>query len=236
MIEELAGATTLLVASDFDGTLAEIVVNPDRAAPLPRAAAALSRLAALPRTHVAVISGRRRHDLLTRFPDPRMILIGEHGADDGNYEAPVSEALIEARRIVEETASRIAAARVEAKTRSVVFHYRQADPGTEDLDELRRRLVALPGVTVIEGKKVMEATVSTIDKGDAVDLLRHRLGAERILFVGDDVTDESVFPRLGAGDVGIHVGEGPTNAAHTLPDPEAVSLFLEDLAAARENR
>jgi hypothetical protein len=39
MIEELAATRRLLVASDFDGTLAEIVEDPDLATPLARSKA-----------------------------------------------------------------------------------------------------------------------------------------------------------------------------------------------------
>ena len=64
--------TQLLVASDYDGALAPIVADPSQAAPIPGAVAALTDLAGLPQTAVAVVSGRGRADpaALSGHPDP----------------------------------------------------------------------------------------------------------------------------------------------------------------------
>ena len=55
--------------------------------------------------------------------------------------------------------------------------------------------------------------VVQVSKGAAIDTLRTRLGADAVLFVGDDVTDETAFVRLRPGDVGVKVGEGETAAS-----------------------
>ena len=57
-VARVAGRDHLLVASDFDGTLAPLVDDPARARALPAAEAALVSLATLPRTAVALLSGR----------------------------------------------------------------------------------------------------------------------------------------------------------------------------------
>ena len=62
-LSQAARAPRLLVASDFDGTLAPIVNNPADARPLPAASAVLRALADLPATTVALISGRSLRDL-----------------------------------------------------------------------------------------------------------------------------------------------------------------------------
>ena len=122
MMEELAATKRLLVASDFDGTLAEIIEDPALATPLARSKAALEALAAIEGTTVAVISGRRR--AVERFEDPRFILIGERGADHGDGTGPESPVLAAARQLVDALARATAGSRVEHKTRSVGFHYR----------------------------------------------------------------------------------------------------------------
>ena len=58
LVRRSRAAASLLVASDFDGTLAPIVSNPADARPLPGAADALRALAELPSTTVALVSGR----------------------------------------------------------------------------------------------------------------------------------------------------------------------------------
>jgi trehalose-6-phosphatase len=89
-------------------------------------------------------------------------------------------------------------------------------------------------VTLIDSKGMLEITDSTTNKGKAISMLRVSLAAAHVLFIGDDVTDETVFATLGPDDFTVHVGTGPTLARALLPDPEAVSVFLEAVAAARE--
>jgi trehalose-phosphatase len=107
------------------------------------------------------------------------------------------------------------------------------DPGPA-LEDLRRLAVDSVGVTLIDSKRMLEITDSTTNKGKAISMLRVSLAAAHVLFIGDDVTDETVFAALGPDDFTVHVGTGPTLARALLPDPEAVSVFLEAVAAARE--
>ena len=62
---QLARTPRLLVASDYDGTLAPIVSDPEQARPLPESVNALRSLASLHETTSAVISGRALRDLAT---------------------------------------------------------------------------------------------------------------------------------------------------------------------------
>ena len=55
----------MLVASDYDGTLAPIVADPEQARALPESVGALRVLAGLHETTAAVISGRALRDLAT---------------------------------------------------------------------------------------------------------------------------------------------------------------------------
>ena len=81
-LEALARTERLLVALDFDGTLAPEVDQPDAARALPEAHAAVERLAALPATRVALVSGRSVTDLeqVSRFGD-EVLLVGSHGIE-----------------------------------------------------------------------------------------------------------------------------------------------------------
>ena len=62
-LARVAASDRLLVALDFDGTLAPLEDEPMKARALPAAAAAVDALAALPDTPVAFVSGRSLHDL-----------------------------------------------------------------------------------------------------------------------------------------------------------------------------
>jgi trehalose 6-phosphate phosphatase len=54
-----------------------------------------------------------------------------------------------------------------------------------------------------------------------------------VLFAGDDVTDEDALRSLGEGDLGVHVGTGPTAAAVSVPDIAALAALLDVIAAER---
>ena len=81
-LRELARVRRLLVAVDFDGTLAPEVDSPEQARALPEARDAVLRLIALPGTRVAVISGRSLTSLMqvADLPDS-VLLVGSHGIE-----------------------------------------------------------------------------------------------------------------------------------------------------------
>src|SRR5690606_34984352 len=81
-LAELARVPMLLVALDFDGTLAPEVDVPDDARAIPAARDAVLRLNELDATRVALVSGRAMASLIhvSRLPDD-VLLIGSHGIE-----------------------------------------------------------------------------------------------------------------------------------------------------------
>ena len=239
-LSELARVPTLLVALDFDGVLAPIVQDPSTSRPLPRSAAAVRALAELPRTSVAMLSGRALADLreVSGFGSP-VRLVGSHGGefDDGplvltDDQRALKDELVAA---VEEVVDGEPGVRLEGKPAGIVVHVRGADEavGERVLDAVRTGPARLPGVEATEGKAVLEMAVVQVSKGSAIDMLRERLPVDAVLFIGDDVTDETAFARLQPGDVGVKVGEGDTAAEYRVRTPEDVTELLEALLAAR---
>jgi alpha,alpha-trehalose-phosphate synthase [UDP-forming]/trehalose-phosphatase len=239
-LESLATAPHLLVCCDYDGTLAPIVDNPDRAFPLQSAATALRALSILPSTTVAVVSGRALRDLaaLSRLPS-EVHLVGSHGGEfdhdfelDAHQRRLLEQCVADARALVYDCPG----AFIETKPSSVAVHVRRCSP--DDGRTLVERVVMgpgqYPGVLVRHGKEVIELSVMHSQKSDAVDVLRHRVGATAILFIGDDVTDETVFAGLSGPDVGVKVGEGATAAGWRVDTPEDVSNLLLSLMEYRE--
>ncbi len=225
-------ATTdrLLVASDFDGTLAPIVSNPADARPLPRAAEALTAIADLPATSVALISGRALSVLRELSGAPTSVhLVGSHGAEfDAGFAHPVDESLL--ARITSEL-NAIAGDRpgvtVETKPASVALHIRNASPSDGDTAlKMARAASASWDAHTTEGKAVLEFAVITTDKGEAVDIMREQNHATAVVFLGDDVTDEKAFRRLREADVGVKVGPGPSLAAFRVDTPDDVAAVL----------
>jgi len=234
-LQSVAGAATLLVAADYDGTLSPIVDDPDRALPHEAALRALEYLTGLPGVHVAIVSGRSRSALihLTGAPDG-VRLIGTHGAEWGDDAAewdPMVDAVIEALTAV---TARFSGTLLEAKPRGGALHYRHAAdrPGAAAAAITVGRSL---GTRVIEGKEVVELLVGDTDKGSAVFRLGDLVGADAIVFLGDDTTDEDVFARLGEGDVGVKVGPEETAARYRVADPDTVAEVLRMLAIARDS-
>jgi trehalose 6-phosphate phosphatase len=91
------------------------------------------------------------------------------------------------------------------------------------------------GVHVTRGKHVVEMSVVRADKGTALMGLRDALGAEAVVYFGDDVTDEDVFTRLSPTDVGVKVGDGATAATYRVAEPEQAAEALSLLTRARQN-
>ncbi len=251
---DFSAGQEILVASDFDGVIAPIVERPDQARPLSTAMLALEELAALPGTHVALVSGRSLDSLRRQANPPDGIaLIGGHGAEAEGDETLMAAVrlhelgLDDDRRHLLETVSgelqEIAAdhrgATIERKATSTTLHTRGVD--REAVQAVEQAVLSGPamreGIHLIRGKEVLELSVSRATKGTALAAVREhlRLAPGTLLYLGDDVTDEQAFEVLDpvAGDVSIKVGEGPTAAAYRVWGPEAVADLLQWLAGLR---
>lgn len=242
-LRRAATAPTLLVACDYDGTLAPFVDDPTNAAPAPGAIEVLGRLSELPRTTVALLSGRNRTALarVSGTSEP-VVLVGSHGSEwEGGFETPLDddEAGLLARLHAElgDIADDTPGAHVESKPTAAVLHVRPvSDPAAREQATARAVSgpAALDGVFVTEGKNVVEIAVREASKGAAIERLVEQSGAEVAVFIGDDVTDERGFLRLRPQDVGIKVGSGTTAAGHRVADISAVVRLLGTLADLRD--
>lgn len=233
----LARAPQLLIACDYDGTLAPIVTDPSTAVPRPESVTALRALANLSQTKVAVISGRALRDLatLSRLPS-EVNLVGSHGSefDIGFTRALKTEQVALRQRLIEALtaiADHAKGVRLEFKPAGVALHTREADEETTRrvTAELQSGPASWENVQVTEGKEVIDLSVVTTHKGNALDALRAELGAQAVLFIGDDVTDENAFRSLHGPDVGVRVGEGETRAGYRIRDTFEVAQLLATL-------
>jgi trehalose 6-phosphate phosphatase len=235
-LSKAARVPRLLVASDFDGTIAPIVSNPSDARPIPAAADALAGLATLGKTTAALISGRALRDLAELSGSPADVhLVGSHGSEfNADFLDAVDDSaralLADLEQTMAELAARYPGATIETKPVSVAFHVRNAAP--EHAQEALDAALAAVGdwdVHVTEGKAVREFAVIDTDKGEALELLRRQGEADAIVFFGDDVTDEKAFSRLGDTDVGVKVGSGDTGAVYRVEAPDDVAEALQVL-------
>ena len=237
-VARVAGRDHLLVASDFDGTLAPLVDDPARARALPAAEAALVSLATLPRTEVALLSGRSLASLRAGagLLGEHAILIGGHGLEwDEAAPEPDETARLDAIvRLLDDATEEIPGSWVERKPFSAVMHFRSVAP--EQMPEARQAALAAleqEGGHVMEGHGVVEVLVREPAKGTALESLRSSVGADAVVYLGDDVTDDDAFAVLGPDDLAISIGPTPTGAAFQVASPRAAAEVLGLLADER---
>lgn len=238
-VARLSAVDTLLVATDYDGVLAPLVADPAKAYPLPAGVDALQELATLPRTSVALLSGRALVDLARLSGlDGEALMVGTHGVEfDDGFAIPPEAAELRARLLAElrPLVAALPGASLEEKIASVAVHVRNTDPdaGEQLLATVADGPGSWPGVHSTAGKRVLELAVVETSKGTGLDVLRQRTGADAVLFSGDDLTDEKAFAVLREGDVGVKVGPGDTAAQYRVDDPEQMVALFALLAEER---
>lgn len=240
-LRDLVKVPRVLVCCDYDGTLAPIVADPDSAFPLPEAPDTLVRIGSCPGVSVAVVSGRAVKDLkrLSNF-DQAIALVGSHGAefDEGVFPGLGEQELAlleELQRIAREITAGVTGAAIEEKPVSVAVHVRRASRADAErvMSRVTDELLTKKQIFVTRGKEVVEISVLHADKGEAVAALKSQLRAGAVLFVGDDVTDERAFAKLGPSDVGIKVGSGDTLAGFRVGQPVDTLAVLTRFAELR---
>lgn len=247
-LREVAASERLLVALDFDGTLAPHVDNPEEARALESARAAILRLTALPETRVAFVSGRALVSLEHVSDPPESVLLtGSHGIEMKLDQPEISldllgeeiDQLAKLAELLEVIAAKADGAWVERKPAGFALHTRMvAAPAGAALQRSARSTVTglLPRLSVLEGKNVLEFSVRSGDKGQAIQRLREYTGATSVFYAGDDVTDEHAFAVQGAGDLSLKIGRGFTVAGNRVRGPEELAEVLALLADFRASQ
>lgn len=184
---------SLLLAFDFDGTLAPIRDNPadvqiDRAA-----AALLAETSHMEGVVVAIVSGRDADDLTARVDAPGAYFITSHGlevhAPGGVLVRDMPPLSIE---LHSELGREIAASglRLESKKHALALHWRGVPyEAIAPVVEMFRRWAREAHLDVIEGRCVLEARRPGGGKEEALRWLARVVGAARVVYAGDDITD-----------------------------------------------
>ena len=235
---------------DFDGTLSEIVEDPDSARLVDGAADALTSLSAA--CPVAILSGRDLADVRERIGLRGLWYAGSHGFEltgpDGthhqNPEAAASiPVLAGAAADLADQLGHIPGVLVEHKRFGVAVHYRNA--ARDRVGEVAaavRTAGQRTALRVTTGREVIELRPNIDwDKGKTLrwvlDYIRDNEGAGALLpiYLGDDITDEDAFDAVDDDGIAILVrhsddGDRATAARYALDSPDRVQEFTERLA------
>lgn len=246
-LEAFASQETILIALDFDGTLAPLVDDPENSRMIPPARKALEKLTARQGVSVAIVTGRAI-DSVKRVADPlkEWFLVGSHGievlspGDVTSYETPwlVPADLTEAFDAV---VNAHPGTRLEHKPFGLALHTRGVEqPVARGAESAAYDACDAWGgdLVVRTGHGIVECSIREATKGDGIEEIRRRLQPSAVLFAGDDRTDEDGFAVLGAQDVGIRVGGAETIAPYRLADASAVAealWFIHDQRASAES-
>lgn len=223
---------------DVDGTLIDIAPSPF-AVDVPQSLKdSLARLSDT--TALALVSGRPIRDLDTLFAPLKLPAVGGHGAETrlraGEAPQRIADLNSDLRaRLVAAVAGR-PALEYEDKGYSVALHFRRApDEEGRIAAHVRDALAAFPNeqTEVLPGKMMIEVKRPGISKGSAVRALMQRapFAGRAPVFIGDDVTDESVFavmPELGG--VSFSVAREFPGVPNVFEKPADVRRALAQIA------
>ena len=243
-LSAFASEDTILIALDFDGTLAPLVDDPEASRMIASARTALENLTTLPGVTIAIVTGRAI-DSVKRVAEPlnEWFLVGSHGIEVlspgelTNYETP----WLVPGDLINQFEAVIAAhpgTRLEHKPFGLALHTR----GVEE-QIVREAEAAAHGVcdawgeelVVRTGHGIVECSIQDATKGDGIAEVRRRLNPTAVLFAGDDRTDEDGFAVLGEQDVAIRVGGGETIALYRLDDSYALVRALQFVLSERQH-
>jgi trehalose 6-phosphate phosphatase len=245
LLPPLDGLAFLL---DIDGTLLDLAPTPREVWVPPGLADTLRQLIERTSGALALVSGRSLNDIDLIFAPAEFPAVGGHGAE--MRLTPDSEAVAtHAPPMDKDLKRRLAAIAklapgilVEDKGYSLALHYRLAPEAEQAIYQAVARLRAdLPNapIEVLPGKRVCEIKHSGFTKATGVhELMAHDpFKGRRPLFIGDDVTDESVIAIMpDYNGLSFSVGRRAMGVDGHFDTPAGVREFLARLARSGGNK
>jgi trehalose 6-phosphate phosphatase len=206
----------VVLVTDFDGTLADIVPDPAQTVARPEALQALSRLVRL-LADVIVLSSRTYEQLEALVPISGVRLIGDSGM--ATPRKAHKEALDQFNSDAAVLLERIAGAWLEAKPASSAVHFRNTNLSGEEMLALLQPLLDGRPLAAYLGRKVIEVHAPKAGKGSALAALLPGEDPGGVVCCGDDENDRSMFEYVSSLEVPhMCVGVGSPEAPPHLFD------------------
>jgi trehalose 6-phosphate phosphatase len=238
LIPHLSETAVLL---DIDGTLLDLMPTPREVWVPPGLAMTLNRLMVKTNGALALVSGRSLNDIDLIFAPDVFPAVGGHGAEmriDPDSESVAAHAPPmdkELKRRLAAIAKLSPGILLEDKGYSLALHYRLAPHAEKAIyaavSLIRADLPNAP-IEVLPGKCVCEIKHSGFTKASGVRELmtREPFRGRRPFFIGDDVTDETVFAIMPDLDgLAFSVGRRAKGVAGHFDAPSDVREFLARL-------
>jgi trehalose 6-phosphate phosphatase len=238
LVPHLAETAILL---DIDGTLLDLMPTPREVWVPPGLAETLNGLHRRTDGALALVSGRSLNDIDLIFAPDQFPAVGGHGAEmrlaAGNeavdiHAPPLAEDLKLRLAAIADIDSKIL---VEDKGYSLALHYRLAPHAEQTIyaqvARIRAELSSAP-LQLLPGKSVLEIKHAGFTKASGVRELMERapFKGRRPLFIGDDITDESVFDIMPEfGGFAFSVGRRARAVSGHFDTPADVRAFLTQL-------
>jgi trehalose 6-phosphate phosphatase len=238
LVPHLSETAVLL---DIDGTLLELKPTPREVFVPEGLSATLNGLREKTSGAMALVSGRSLNDIDLIFAPDQFPAVGGHGAEMrlGSSDEAVA---VHAPPLDKELKRRLATIAklspgilLEDKGYSLALHYRLAPHAEKAIYEavslIRADLPNAP-IEVLPGKCVCEIKHSGFTKASGVrELMTHEpFKGRRPLFIGDDITDETVFAIMPDFDgLAFSVGRHAPGVAGHFDSPIEVRNFLAQL-------
>jgi trehalose 6-phosphate phosphatase len=228
--------SNVLLALDYDGTLAPIAPTPNRARMRPETRRLLTGVAGL--YPCVVISGRTLEDIAERLDGiPVWYVFGNHGNEPAlvgpTYYGQTREWVRQLRHHLADEPGVI----VEDKMHSVTIHYRQARNRERAADLIAQAVTRLPDARILGGREAVNLLPrGGSNKGIALQAAQRQFACDFAIYVGDDDTDEDAFA-IATPDrlLSIRVGPAePSRARFHLRSQADVDALLETLLAVRQ--
>jgi len=226
---------------DIDGTLLDLAPTPREVWVPPGLAETLAGLLERTSGALALVSGRSLNDIDLIFAPKQFPAVGGHGAEM-RLTTDTEAVAAHAPPMDKELKLRLAAIAklspgilLEDKGYSLALHYRLAPHAEKAIYEavslIRADLPNAP-IEVLPGKSVCEIKHSGFNKASGVrELMKHEpFKGRRPLFIGDDVTDETVFAIMpDMQGLAFSVGRRAQGVAGHFDEPSDVRAFLAHL-------
>jgi trehalose 6-phosphate phosphatase len=231
-------SSNVLVAFDYDGTLAPIVARPAEAHMRARTRRLLAAVAE--RYPCVVISGRSRDDVSRRVDAvPIWHVAGNHGVEPWGQQPGFATQVQTWVQHLERRLRGCQGVQVEDKRYSLAVHYRRARHPRQALAAILRAVRQLRGYRLIGGDRTVNLVPrGAPHKGVALERARRLLVCDTAIYVGDDDTDEDAF-RAARADrlLAVRIGRSArTRARYWLKDQADIDRFLQALLALRPLR